>query len=276
MTETSVKHEMATRRVLFHLPGMEAIAVRRDLEYRQTDAGMLTLDLYAPPDRSALAPLPAVVIVAGYPDAGFQKHVGCRFKEMGSTSSWGQLLAASGIAAIAYANREPVADAQALLEFLHENAGSLGIDAARIGLWSSSGNSPLALAMLMGGPRIQCATFCYGYMLDPDGAEIVAPMSRAFGFVNPCAGRTVEDLPPDVPLFLARAGRDQTPRLNETLDAFVSAALGSNLPITFANLPGAPHAFDLLQDDDASRAVIRQILAFLQHHLRAQAVSLAG
>jgi len=269
MGDQSGRHEIATKRVVYRIPGMEAVTVRSDLEYGRNDAGPLTLDLYAPSDRKPGALLPAVVIVAGYPDPGFQKYLGCRFKEMGATESWGRLLAASGIAAIAYANREPVADGRALLEFVHENAASLGIDAERIGLWSCSGNSPLALALLMDGPRVQCAAFCYGYMLDPEGADIVGPLSRAYGFVNPCAGRSAGDLPPDVPLFLARAGQDQTPRLNETMDAFVRGALGANLPITLANLPGAPHAFDLMQDDEASRDVIRQILAFLRHHLRA-------
>ena len=54
----------------------------------------------------------------------------------------------------------------------------------------------------------------------------------------------------DVPLFVARAGRDEMPRLNETLDAFLTKAVARNLPITFANHPTGPHAFDLFDDLD--------------------------
>ena len=71
----------------------------------------------------------------------------------------------------------------------------------------------------------------------------------------------------EVPLFLARTGGDQMPRLNETLDRFVIEALGRDLPLTLVNLLSAPHAFDLFHDTAASRATIRQILAFLRFHL---------
>jgi hypothetical protein len=39
--------------------------------------------------------------------------LGCRFKEMAMSVSWGQLIAASGMIAIAYTNREPAADLNA-------------------------------------------------------------------------------------------------------------------------------------------------------------------
>ena len=104
-------------------------------------------------------------------------------------------------------------------------------------------------------------------MLDLDGATGVADAARAFGFVNPCAGRSFEDLRKDVPFFLARAGQDEMPRLNETLDRFVAGALGSNLPITLTNHATGPHAFDLFHDSAASREAVRQTLAFLRSHL---------
>jgi hypothetical protein len=70
-----------------------------------------------------------------------------------------------------------------------------------------------------------------------------------------------------VPLFIARAGRDESPRLNEKLDRFVGDALARNLPITLVNHPEGPHAFDLFHDSAMTRAVIRQVLAFLQTSL---------
>jgi acetyl esterase/lipase len=88
-------------------------------------------------------------------------------------------------------------------------------------------------------------------------------------FANPCAGRPIDDLPQDLPLFIARAGRDRIPHLNETIDAFVAAALARNLPVTLVNHAAAPHAFDLLDDSEASRETIRSILGFLRFHLLA-------
>ena len=123
------------------------------------------------------------------------------------------------------------------------------------------------------GAELQCAVLCYGYTLDLDGGTGVAEAAAAFRFANPCAGRSVDDLPKNVALFIARAGHDEMPHLNETLDRFLVSALTRNLSITLANIPAAPHAFDLLYDNEQARTVIKQILAFLRFKLlRAESV----
>ena len=269
MSEETQQIDMTKKKVLYEMPGIDAVTVRRDVEYRTTDTGALTMDIYYPLDWKSGARTPAVVIVTGYPDLGFAAKVGCKFKDMGSSVSWGQLMAASGFVAIAYTNREPAADLHALLDYIRQNSESLGIDETRIGLWSSSGNVPLALSVLIGDAReyLKCAVMCYGYMLDLEGATNVAGMARAVGFVNPCAGNSVDDLPKHIPLFIARAGQDELPHLNETLDRFLFKALTCNLPITFVNHAAAPHAFDLLHDSEETREIIKQILAFMRFHM---------
>ncbi len=69
--------------------------------------------------------------------------------------SWGQLIASMGLIAIAYTNREPAADLDALLSHLRDRGQSLGIDSNCIGLWACSGHAPLALSALM-EPHIYC------------------------------------------------------------------------------------------------------------------------
>ena len=88
-------------------------------------------------------------------------------------------------------------------------------------------------------------------------------------FATPSAGKSVDDLPRDIPLFIARAGRDQMPGLNAALDSFLARAVTCNLPVTIVNHSMGPHAFDLLDDSETSREIIRQILAFLRFHLLA-------
>jgi hypothetical protein len=260
---------ISKRRVVYSIPGMEDVDVRRDVQYRASDAGGLTMDIYYPPGSKSGARTPAVVIVAGYPDAGFEANVGCKFKEMASSVSWGQLMAASGLVAITYMNREPSADINALLEYVRQNAAALGIDETRMGLWASSGNVPLALSVLMREEReyLKCAVLCYGIMLDMEGDTSVAEAAKMWGFANPCAGKSVGDLSQDTPLFITRAGRDEMPHLNETIDRFVAQALACNLPITLMNHPRAPHAFDLFYDSETTRELIRRILAFMRFHL---------
>jgi hypothetical protein len=266
--------DIARKTAVYEIPGMEAVSLRRDIVYRTTAGSDLTLDFYCPPNPTE--PLPAVIFVLGYSDPGVEARLGCKFKEMGSYISWARLAAASGMAAITYTNREPIADLDALLGFLGDNASSLGIDADRIGIWAASGNVPLALSLLMETEKPlvypQCAVLCYGLMLDLDGATGVAESAKIWGFTNPCAGKSVSDLASHVPIFIARAGKDQMPHLNQALDGFIAKALERNLPITLANHPTGPHAFDLFDDSHTSRTIIRQILEFMRSQLTAKSI----
>ena len=272
MSQDTPQEHISKMRVVYTLPGLDAVTVRRDEPYLAADTGALTMDLYYPPDSQRAGRTPAVIFVTGYNDAGAQRMLGCRMKEMGAYISWGQLAAASGLVGITYTNSDPAADVHAVVRHVREHAASLGIDETRIGVWACSGNVPNALAVLMRGGQdyLKCAVLCYGCMLDLDGSSRIADASRQFGFVNPPAGKSVEDLPPDLPLFIARAGRDQMPGLNDALDRFLAGALACNLPLTFVNHASGPHAFDLVDDSDTSREIVRRILAFLQFHLDRQ------
>jgi hypothetical protein len=269
MSQESPPNDITKKRVVYQIPGMDAVIIRRDVEYRATDAGTLTLDIYHPPDWKSGARIPAVVFVSGYSDVGFQKMLGCKLKEMGSYISWGQLTAASGMVALTYSAREPAADIHTLLQYVRQNAASLGIDENRIGVWACSGNVPNALWVLMAEDRdyLKCAVLCYGVMMDLEGSTSVAESAKRFGFVNPCVGKSVNDLPRDIPLFIVRAGQDEMPHLNDTLDRFLAKALACNLPITFTNHAAGPHAFDVMHDSETSREIIRQVLAFMRFHL---------
>src|SRR5205814_6042082 len=79
MTEERGRHELATKRLVYEIAGADTVAVRRDVQYRAADATASTMDIYYPPDAQRRARTPAVVIVAGYPDMGFEKFVGCKF-----------------------------------------------------------------------------------------------------------------------------------------------------------------------------------------------------
>jgi acetyl esterase/lipase len=210
--------------------------------------------------------------VAGYPGTMEPRPTAFAYKEIGWTVSMSQLIALSGMAAVAYTNREPVTDLQALLEHIHEQGESLRIDPARVGLIAVSGNVPTALTTLMqdASRTPACAVFGYGCLLDLDGATDVAEAARQFGFANPGVGRTLADLRRDVPLLIARAGRDQFPAMNASIDRFIRQGLIENLPITFVNHAEGRHAFDLFDGSRTSRDIVRQTLRFLRQHLTAE------
>src|SRR5579872_593863 len=176
--------EVARKTVVLQLPGMESIEVRGGQPY-----GGGSFDLYV---AAGATPAPTVVFVYGFPDPKFAQGL----RQMGAYTSWGRLLAASGMNAVAYSYREPVADLASLLSHLRTSAGALGIDASRMGIWAASGNVPTALHLLMTQPRaFRAAALLYGYMLDVPAA------AEQFGIGVPARGRAIDDLPSEVPLL---------------------------------------------------------------------------
>jgi hypothetical protein len=171
------------------------------------------------------------------------------------------------MAAVIYATREPAADVHAVVQHIRGDAAALLIDESRIGLLAWSANVAVALSAVMQDARLKGAALLHGYTLDLDGGTGVAAAADAFGFVNACAGKSVDDLPEDVPLFMVRAGREQFAGLNDALDRFVAKALARNLPVTLVNHATGPHAFDLDDDGDTARDIIKRVLGFLQFHL---------
>jgi dienelactone hydrolase len=80
---------------------------------------------------------------------------------------------------------------------------------------------------------------------------------------------TGQDAPKIAPLFIARAGRDEVPTMDDPIDRFVADALAKNVPLTVMNHPEGPHGFDNRKNDDRSREIIRAALTFMKLHLAA-------
>jgi len=221
-----MRHEVTTRRVLYEIRGTQSIQVRTS-EFKGATGAALPLEIY-----EAVNPISdaVVVILEGYPDAGLEKRVGCKFMEMEWTIGMARLIAASGMTAITHSNRDPEPDAHALIAHLSTTIW-------RVGLWSASGHGPVALAA---AAKATCAVL-----------------------TNPIT----KDFCPDTPLFIVRSGRDRTPGLNEALDRFISRALAENRPLTVVNYPEAPHAFELHLDAPETRRIGQQGLDFLRAHL---------
>lgn len=268
MAQEDPRREMAKKTIVYQVPGAENVTVAQNVPYCDFEGRVLTMDVYYPPDSSGTAPLPAVVFVSGYSDLITPAMAGCQFKEMGQYISWGRAMAASGLVAITYETNEPVTDIHELLAYVRQNASSLGIDENKIGVWSCSGNVPVALSVLMQAKddSLKCAILYYGFMLDSESSNVVVETAKRIGFANPCTGKTIDDLPYDIPLLIVRAGQD-SPNLNETIGRFLGGAVIRNIPVTFINYPDGVHAFDIFNDTETSREIIRQTLAFMKFHL---------
>lgn len=258
----AIVRKIAKKKVAYRLPNMDELPGRRDLTYRSSSGSELLIDVYYPSSHPGPR-VPVVLAPLAYPDPE------ARVRVYGPVTSWAQLIAASGMAAVLYGTEAPEEDVQAALRHLRADADALGLEMDSLGLFAASGNVTVALSVLMRERRVRCAALLYGYTMDLDGSTAVGDMARQAGFVNACAGKTVNDLPDDVPMLFVRAGRDQCPGLNEALDKVVAQALVRNLPLTLINHAMGGHGFDLDEDTETSRGLVQQVLAFLRFNLGA-------
>jgi acetyl esterase/lipase len=231
------------------LPGPDRAEVRPGLAYAKADGRELAMDLYLPSGRAPGSPVPAVLLVHGEADPALLRGV----RSWGQYTGWGRLLAAEGLAgvvaehrAVAEAGFEAVvAEVATALTAVHDRAAELGLDPDRLAVAAFSAGVPLTAATLSRVPvPLRCAALCYG----PPGD------------LQPSPG-----LPP---FLLVRAGQDY-PDLNQSIDEFTAAAQAAGLPVELVDLPDAHHAFDTVDDTDASRDAIRRVLSFLRKHLTA-------
>jgi acetyl esterase/lipase len=231
------------------LPDPDRVEVRPGLAYAEAGGRELAMDVYLPAGRAPGSRLPAVLLVHGEASSALLRTV----RGWGQYTGWGRLLAAEGLAGVAFEHRAVaeagfeavVAEVVAALAAVHDRAGDLGLDPDRLAVAGFSAGVPLTAAALAGpGAAVRCAALCYGPLDD----------------LEPGPG-----LPP---LLVVRAGKDH-PELNRTIDAFLAGAEAGGPPVELVDLPDAHHAFDTVDDTDAARDAIRRVLAFLRRHLTA-------
>lgn len=138
-----------------------------------------------------------------------------------------------------------------------------------MGIAAFSGAGPL-LTVAMGEKEtdLKCLVAFYSF-LDIQGSDYFAPYepSEVVKSFSPIAYLTkAEHLPP---IFIARAGKDTVPLINESIDRFVLEALKRGAAITVVNNPLGRHGFDNKNDiaSERSREIIGQAIAFIRHHL---------
>lgn len=268
MKPTPPFEKIVRMRIVHHVPGTDRVRLDRDRSYKSASGGALLADVYRPAD--AAAPCPAVMLIHGGP-----VPAGSSPKNMGSFVSWGETLAASGLAAVTFNHRfyggaqllEAARDVEDAVAWVRSEAALLGVDSTRLALWAFSGGGPfLSLALREGAPTFR-ALVAYYAVLDlrewpPDPAASISDGDRLA--LSPA--HHVESGRPVPPVLVARAGLDH-PSLNATVDRFIAAALARNAPVEAMNHPEGRHGFDVLDDDSRSREIAARTVEFLRTHL---------
>jgi dienelactone hydrolase len=252
--------------LVYQIPGMHLARVTRDVVYRRVGGESLRMDVYHP--RSWHGPALPAVIIGGPPAYGAGK-------DSGQKVGWSQLVAASGLAAVAFdirsdnflsTPRDPASDVAAAITFLRRNAARLGVDGDRLcTLGFSLGTAPWHLwaAMHERQPWIRCNVDYYG---PPDltrGFQIGAADAREFSALTYLR----RDGASIAPLLIAKAARDQFAEIPRSIDRFAAAARAVHAPVRVLTHPAGPHGFDLEKPGPTSRRIIAQTLAFLRARL---------
>lgn len=216
---------LAGQQFVYPRPDRNAFVVTKDVLFAEG----LRFDLYRPAG-NAIVP---VVIFANVGNGGM--------KDWPGYVGWGETVAAAGLAAVHYdASSAAVENFGALMTALRKSADEYRIDPTRVVVWGGSSNVQIALPAAMDRRN----TFIKGAVI-------------YYGDAN------VPELRTDLPVYLVRSGLDDT-GLNQRIDALVARALAANAPWTIDSYGGGLHGFDIFNDTDLSRELIRRSLDFMK------------
>ena len=282
--------EFVNKRIVYQVPGMQNVRVKRNLVYKSAGGRELQMDVYSP--RSSRKRLPAVLFIHG---GRVPPNLVTTPKDWAVYVSFGELAAASGFVGVTFNHRfytwESLADSQAdvmdAIRYVRANAAMLGVDSERIILWAISAGGIFLSEPLRDRPAYVRALIGYYVELDLRNARRVAPASvsdetlRDFSPVyylekaaavqpEPSSERgqlnksaTKNQIFP--PVFIARAGLDNA-NLNGGLDRFVQLTLKNNISLELFNHPDGHHGFDIEDDNERSREILKRTIEFISTH----------
>ena len=283
MVETRVAHAQADDgppAIHYTVGGMDTVRVVRDVRYKTATVNgrtgaPLSLDVYrVPGGRRA----PGVVFVHGGLVAGQTPNA----KDWPLYRSWGRIVAASGMVGIVLDHRmntndvvdEAGADLLDAIAHVRDRASEYGLDESRLCVAFYSAGGPIAGVVLREWmPHVRCVVLYYPYLdlehlarTTPFRGPLPAARVEALRAYSPRAAlaRGPDSLPP---IFLARAGRDAIPFLNESVDRFVAEALQRNVVLDFVNHAVGEHGFDTVTRDRRTQDIVGQTLRFMRRHL---------
>lgn len=257
--------------VVYSVPGMTQAVVRSNVVFDNSTTAPLALDAYLPRDLRKGERRPAIIFISGAE----------RVRQWRWFVTWGQLAAAHGMIGIVPDKRYQrgldglrtgAADTEKLLAFLRTQGDALGVDPARICLWTFSAGGRLTSVGLQAdktnAQAVRCLVSFYG-VLDMSGevSSITNEAEREAFLKRYSPVQALESLiaagAKSPPVFLARAGKDVA-FINNGIDRFVATGLRLNVPINLMNYADGEHGFDGFNDTPESRAIIKAALRWVQ------------
>lgn len=264
--------EIVNAPLVLRKPGTEQVKVTANLRYSNAADPNLLMDVYVAPGAKAGERRPIVLFVHG--GAGSES----RPKDWGIYQGWGRLAAVSGFVGVTFTHRlsfpnpfleNSAADVAAALDYVRANAARFGADPDRICLAAYSAGGPLlSLGYDEKRPYLRCLVAVYAF-LDVQQSSLhrehePAERVRQFSAIEHLGEKRAQQ----IPMFVARAGLDAIPTMNDSIDRFIARAIRENANVTVMNHPTGVHGFDNQNDDDRSREIMEAMLTFMHRHLQ--------
>lgn len=257
--------------VVYKVPGMDKVKIVQNLKYTKSDDPNVLMDLYLPPDLTAGEKRPAVIFIHGGAKTEWTA------KGWGIYITWGRLVAASGFVGVTFTHRleypnksleNAAQDVTAAINYVRANADKYNVDKDRVCLIAFSAGGPmLSLGMRGYTPFVRCLIGFYAFMDIRQSDYRKTETTENLKAFSPIA--YLQNDPSKIPpIFIARAGRDEVPTMDDSIDRFVKDALSKNIALSFMNHPQGVHGFDNQNDDERSREIIRSAIDFMQIHLK--------
>ena len=223
--------------VVYDLPATKHVKVRNDVPY----LGSLAIDIYSPPDFKAGEKRPAVVFINAVGDREDNK-----VKSWAIYQSWPRLVAAHGMIGVSMdADGARIQESlRGVFDFLTKQGAEHGVDGARLGLYAASAN----------------VRGIYEYLIGDNAAPGIRAAALYYGGVP--SGRMRADLPV---LFIVAQG--DAPGMGAPLGELWRRVVDARAPWSLLFASNLPHGFDAFSDNDDSRRIIQQSLAFWKSHL---------
>jgi dienelactone hydrolase len=213
-------------------PAASSVAVTKDVPYGRSDTVVLRMDVYRPSGATTTR-RPALIF--------FNRATGAD-RSQPFYAAWANAAASRGVVAVLPDLRDGKqrADFQALIAYLTSRGAELGIDRDALAVYAGSGNVYSAFPVVEDPTQtaIKAAVMYYG--------------------TGP-----VTEFRRDLPVLYVRAGLDR-PDVNKEITALAGLAVSQNAPVTLLNHASGYHAFEMFNDDDATRDVMEQTIAFVR------------
>lgn len=267
---TKALADLVNKPVLYQIVGTDKVRTQTEIKYSDTDDPNLLMDVYLPPNVKPGERRPVVFFIHG--GAGSK----ARPKDWGLFRSWGRLIAASGMVAVTFTHRlgfpdpslkNAFSDVHMAISYVRKNAVKLNADRERICLMAFSAGGPMLSPIMNEKPYyVRCLVAYYAFMdiRQSETHRQYEPVETLKEF-SPIT--RLEKGAEQIPIFLARAGLDAIPTMNDSIDRFINEGLMYNAPLTIMNHPTGIHGFDNQNDDDRSRQIIRSTIEFMKENL---------